>query len=271
MRSWGDAPRLIFNPVGEVPKRNGLYIGMEIETNFRDSWYFDEPSFIDWRSRLPQNLFWIKPDSSIHNGIEITTHPFEPEWGLENFPFELFDELIEEHGAYADHPCCGGHIHMSKDAFTSSHLHKFLKFHRDARTFVQAIGGRDSCGAANWTPGLRSLAIASALKETAISKRQGWSGRGAINLGPPNTIELRYPAGASSGLLIKKNIQWVLTLFDFTKEVEAGDVRLGALSPQVYYTWLKGRKEQYPELMEWIERKATIEEREYIIRKERVS
>ena len=121
IRNWDFKPDLIFNPDLPLDPKQPLYIGMELEVSQKSRQLGRTLIFL---GSLPE-LFYAKQDSSVTNGFEIVTHPMQPKWALENFPFNLFDQAIQENIFHATHASAGTHIHMNKDAFTSSHLWKF--------------------------------------------------------------------------------------------------------------------------------------------------
>lgn len=231
----------------------GFYIGMELEIAFKPDY---QDALRTWMPKLkPHKMFYAKSDSSIHNGFELVTHPFDPEWGLKHIHFETFQELIDNYGALPTHTSCGTHIHMSKDAFSSAHLWKLLQIHHQLPDFCALVGGRPKeTGYATfvnegWTESRKKL------KEIAMSKRNDNVSRTvAVNLQPQTTIELRYPAGNINPEGIKKNIQWALALYEFSGYLDVVDIKDGALqTPGSFLWWLRQEPEKRPELLAHID------------------
>jgi hypothetical protein len=263
---WGDKPPMarIMN-YSYVPEplsfhafdlTTEFFVGLEIESNFHDS--TDRDKMREWLGRatnyISGELLYGKEDSSINNGIEVVTHPMNPDWALENFPFDLFQEGIDNYGLMKTHPSCGTHMHFSKKAFTSSHLWKFLQLHLRLSEFCGIIGGRGT------NAGYGSFADGDRLREKAldIAKTKnlpiGHYGRGAINLAPANTVELRYMRGDSNPKGIRKNLEWAKALYEFTDEISVFQVRKGVLNdPGFLLSWIQDKPVTYPNLINWID------------------
>lgn len=250
--SYSYKPDPEFRPAPN-PNTNELYMGMEIEVATVGAGY---AKINKWINGL-NDLFYVKSDSSVDYGMEVVTHPFTYEWAENYFPYEVFDDLLKIPEVLASHPSAGTHVHLSKRAFSTSHLWKFMLFHLENTKFVGLVGGRgDSAGYGSLTSAdARNLRrnITQAAKEkgtfnlpTAVSRSSG------INLQPENSIELRYFAGDATPVGIQKNQQWVQCVYDFTQEVKAADALKGALGDPGYFLGYL-EDQDYPELQEFIE------------------
>ena len=252
IEDWNYTPAYQFHPPIPTNPEKPLYIGIELEASLG----YMEPDGIPaqaWIGGLDTDVVFVKSDSSVTNGFEAVSHPMEPRWALEHFPFEAFDKLIDL-GAEATHRSTGTHVHMNKESFSSSHLWKLLQVHYRLPVFCTMVGGRTSDDWGSFTKnGMktqrnRALRIAKAKgKEFEHIDRYV-----AVNLRPEHTIELRYMRGGIKPAEIKKNMEWALALYEFTSFITASDVTDGALNdPGFLWGWI--RDNNYPNLQAWIQ------------------
>lgn len=259
VHNWDYRPDLVFHP--SYPETaNHLYIGMEFEVSFDGSRYRDEHHTAYWREHLPEDLIYVKHDSSVSNGYEIVTHPMNPRWALENFPFEAFESLVQHYGANETNESTGTHIHMNKDAFTSAQMWKMIQLHDRLPEFCQLVGGRKSTRWGSFEGDMKVQREAAMEIAKAKGKTSGYYQRYiALNLRPEYTMELRYPRGGIAVSEIKKNMEWAQALYDFTNFVTVEDVRNGVMDDQGYFLWwLQEKRDAYPHLMEWIDKRVPM-------------
>lgn len=239
IKNYSYRPELIFHP--ERPPRSKklepLYIGIEMEMSFWNTeWEYPESAvgtlIGEW-----SDLLYAKEDASITNGFELVTHPMQPQWAMENFPWEVLDTLLKEYSMKEEHDSCGVHIHMNKAAFTTSHLWKFLQLHHRMPDFCKLVGGRGDTHYATFSA-FKSYHTRKDLKMISQNAKKsgvhGYSRYMAINLENRHTIELRYPEGRVTVNAMKKNIEWVQMLFDYTREVSVEQVKKGVLDDPGY-------------------------------------
>jgi len=255
VRGWDFRPDLVFHPIppeGDHP----LYIGMEIEASFLDA-----RKGRTWAGTyLPEfeDLLYAKSDASVNHGFEVVTHPMQPAWALENFPFHIFQKGIEDFGMKLLDQSTGTHIHMNKDAFTPPVLWKFLQIHMKLPEFCGIVGGRGqdaSFGSFQRNSG-NFLGVDRA-RLLEIAKQKGKFDNPeryiAVNLRNEYTIELRYMRGGTAPKEIKKNMQWALALFNFATYLDIKDVKEGALAnPGYLLGYINDREDEWPELVAWI-------------------
>ena len=248
IHNYGFKPAPNFHPSIPTGVRE-LYIGVEIEMEYGRS---SNPSLALLKALDGwwEDLFYAKSDSSISRGVEVVTHPFSPKWASVNFPYDQFQELLDA-GFPANPRSCGQHIHVSKDAFDSAHLWKFIQLHYAIPEFCGIIGGRgtDSSWSTFAKPESRVI------KTVAQTKNSVSSDRGvAVNLNPRDTVELRYPTGTIVPDKLRKNQQWVQAIYDYTDILTVEMVRLGVLkTPGPLVDFIYDRSELYPQLATFIE------------------
>jgi hypothetical protein len=190
-------------------------------------------------------------------------------WGLKEFTWEVFDRLVTEARAYAEHSSAGGHIHMSKDAWDTAALWKLLQLHRYQAHFCGLIGGRgcgnsyasffSDCGGPVHLSGkqLMDTAKAKQWRLTSSYNPRGYGNRYvAVNLNPESTIELRYPQGTIVPSKIRKNIQWAHALWSFCTQTNLKQFKSALNEVQSFVAWVKERGDQYPELVAYMDDKA---------------
>jgi hypothetical protein len=227
---------------------------LEIEISFKQGIDPRGANVLRWLGDdVFNDLVYAKGDSSVHNGIEVVTHPINPMWAMENFPFDHFQTLIDDHGALKTHHSCGTHIHINREAFSKPHYWKFMQVHLQLPEFCGIVGGRGA------SPGYGNLladqqAQREQLMDLTYTKdgSQPGFGRNGVNINPPTTIELRYPRGGTRPTEIRKNVQWVDALYAFTNYISVADVKDGALSNPGYLLWWINQG-QYPDLADWLQ------------------
>lgn len=253
-------PPLYFHP--PLPsEKHELYMGMEIEMELEytvtTNVFLNDLRvlFGDRMRRGDSWFFYVKEDSSIEDGYELVTMPFNPEWGLKNINWEAFQAFLDQ--GYPGFPeSCGQHLHISKASFTSPHLWKYLQLHHRLPSFCSMIGGREEVN--NWGSfDFRFSEERQYVADFAKKKHaDGWGPRryAAVNLLPAETIELRYPTGTIVPSMLRKNIQWVQASYEFTKEISVKQIRNGILDePNGLIGYIFDRQSKYPDLARYVE------------------
>jgi hypothetical protein len=265
-----------------LPK-NGLFMGMELEAVHEDHeghltaalWYLENVQGTKW-----EDFIYMKSDSSVDDGrgVEFVTHPFDPRWGKKSFPVHLTDELMNL-GFKETHNSAGTHLHVSKAAFSQPHLFKFIQIHNYLDDFCGAIGGRGTNAGYGYfwreydklvrknDPTIITNAHkqirknwANDMKEAAKGYNPSYWGRGAVNMAPQDTIELRYPRSGLSQERILGLIEWVECLYNFSGEIKASDITKGVLSNGAGYLigYIQENKNEFPHLWEITQREANL-------------
>ncbi len=256
IKEWNYRPEMIFHPAIPKDPLKPLYIGMELEIQWDN--YYDEAN--EWLNRMVDEygeMLYFKSDSSVDQGFELVTHPLSPEYALENFPFHELQVAIDE-GAEERHHSTGVHIHIDRGALTTAQMWKFLKVHKTQRELCGIVGGRGTkTDYANWdnnfTPVTENM--------FSIARKKGEAFGGAaryvpVNLQNEDTIELRYMEGTINPEEIRKNIQWVQALYDFTDHISVEDVKNGVLdSPGYLLGWIMDQQALYPSLAGYLSKR----------------
>lgn len=194
----------------EAPHK-GLYLGTELEMEVEEG-----DSRYDLSRRLNRPWNFTKDDGSLNYGIELVTHPFTPLW-LSKHETEFKDVLrVAQLGARA-RSSCGMHVHMSRSAMSKLHIYKILKLVYENASFFRTISGRTSFNYCETRPETR---LARKAKGMELRRYQ------AVNLCPPDTIEVRLFAGTLKWERVAANLQLCHALWAYTKEQAIKDVQL---------------------------------------------
>ena len=250
VHSWNFRPAMQFHP---ERVEGQLYIGMELETEYKnaDAMQVNETLNV---ALGEGSLGYLKNDGSLSYGVEIVSMPMTPEFFLANYPFDAIKKVKELGCRSFDANTCGIHLHVSRDAFSDTHLWRFLQFHYRNPTFCQTIAQRPSTTYATWeeNDGERLATISYVKKKNTNPNRYV-----AVNLQNEHTIELRYFKGTLNADAIRKNIQFVWALYDYTRDMSLGDVAAGALSTRAFVGWLHSdeNRARFPQLLDFVDAK----------------
>ena len=258
IRYWDYKPAPIFFP--DVPENplEPLYVGMELEVSRNyDEHHNPELAAMQFLGALPE-FFYAKSDSSVTDGFEIVTHPMQPLWALENFPFDLFQSAIDEGYLLEEHDSAGTHMHMNKDSFVPAHMWKFLQLHFRLPKFCEAVGGRRNSTWAKFA-GRDQERLRRDLMNIAKKKGEpNFDRYVAVNLRNEYTIELRYPKGGINPDEIKKNLEWAHAAYSYTNQLSVGDINEGAIQTADHIIEFINNDSTYDELSEWIEHSGQV-------------
>lgn len=201
---------------------------------------------------FPKKFLYCKTDSSIRNGIEIVSHPFSYEHFKENQELwqKLFEWMFKCRWSGAS-TRCGGHIHLTKRAFTSLHLHKFIEFimNTSHRQFIEILSERRSfnyCGFDVRDMDTKALAK---LKKNLSGKRNS-----AVNLQPSKTVELRFFSGVSTLKQLNKNIEFVDSLYNYTLNCSPRTITVAK-----YAQFLVENAKHYKNIVQFLQNMETFE------------
>jgi hypothetical protein len=254
--------RLVENGYGvttHYPPPGTLFMGFELEVEVVDNIHDAAQQVLD----AGEGLVYLKEDSSIDHGFEIVSHPFTIEWARAEFPRRLFDAVdrVREDGGDV-----GMHVHLSRSAFTRSHMWKFLRFHYDHPDEMVKLAGRTSHSWASFQPYWRHENQQKALvdyaygpggrvrKATDYHYHDWVSGRyEAVNTGNRDTIELRYWSSVSDKRVLMARFEFIHALYRWTKQLSAIEAkkRPEVMSWSAFTSWsMNGVAEDYPRLNE---------------------
>jgi len=100
------------------PDESDLYFGVELETDAYPNQ--SEAAEALYKLSTDEELFYMKEDGSLRNGIEIVTHPCSLEYHQFRFPWQKIVDTVREHeGVSHNGEHCGLHVHFSRGYFGS--------------------------------------------------------------------------------------------------------------------------------------------------------
>lgn len=215
IHNYSFKPRPIFFK-GKNEDNNALFFGLELEVEQKRS-SVDRGTMA---KKIQRDCCYFKSDGSLEYGFEIVTHPMTISYINENKETvfkSMLDELINNKYKSYDSNTCGMHIHLSKKAFGTWQLYRFIKFFIDNKDFITAISQRKQEHLERWA------AIESEPDSSIIYKAKKKNGNSkryvAINLQNDKTIELRVFRGTLNYYSFMKNIEFAYALFNFSRDV----------------------------------------------------
>jgi len=238
-----------------------LFIGMELEMEkamriLNDAWNkFREPN------RFTPSFLYFKTDGSLSpNGIELVTMPSTLETFKERFPWEGLEHLHYLGARSFGYESCGMHFHLSKKSFTAPHMWRFVKFHTKNNELCIQIARRKDSHWASWD----STDIESKLPDVIKGKTNNMNRYVALNFQNRETLELRYFKGNLIKEGILRNMEFIQSIYDFTKNLSSESIRNGDLSNAIhphsrYRGFVRNNQELYPNLHLEIEGKTDEE------------
>lgn len=220
---------------------NKLYFGMELEVEGVDESYHRD----DLARIVIDNCEYIynKHDGSLSsNGFEIVCDPILSTEFNDLYPYAILDTLRSDYGVRSwDTRTCGIHIHMSKAAFTTAHMYKFLKFMYSNQHAVQRFAGRQTHYADFSGQSERAMDLAKGKAHTEHFN--------AVNV-TRNTLEVRVFKGTLNVKRIKSNVEFLNAVYDYTQALTVKDVVEGRLVWNAFTDYVKANSEKYPTLAE---------------------
>jgi len=203
--------------------RGTLFFGIELETECRGGAdRNDIADFLYYKSNLEED-YYLKEDGSLDYGIEIVSHPRTLTSWTEFKEFgELLTQLRERDVRAWNTSSCGLHVHMSRSAFTDSHLMRFAMFFTRNEADVVTFASRVS-----------AFAQFNPLREKLAQKIKGTGNShfDALNLGYPGspTVECRIFKPSLRIERVLGSIQFLAALYDYTENITTHDINAGAL------------------------------------------
>lgn len=240
-------PRPIFFKVSD---KDDVYLGIELEVE-RSSGAI---SIRDMAERIEQDFLYFKRDGSLDDGFEIVTHPMTISYikRHKNLWADILNLLRSNSYRSYDTKTCGMHVHISKNAFTTWHLYRFMKFFVDNSDFVTKISQRKIYNLDRWAaltddPSESHKEYTDDVLMYKAKKKRGNSKRYlAVNLQNDKSVEIRIFRGTLNDSSFFKNIEFVQALYDYTKSISESDMSL-----QSFFNFLRDNNE-YPYLRKFI-------------------
>jgi hypothetical protein len=198
--------------------KDNLYFGIENEVFIDTVNHTKDKVLASIMSLSDHKRFYAKYDGSIGGipygneghgdfGFELVSYPHTFEAMKEYDWSVLFNEntLLDE--------TCGMHIHMTKMAFTTFHLFKFLRFITTKPKFITTIAER------HLNDYSKPLLEQDLAKDSKIKwkEKNDQNRKVAVNLTNKDTVELRFFANVNTVEGLWKNVEFAHALFYFTR------------------------------------------------------
>lgn len=219
-------------------------IGFELETNTDDYRARDDAARFMLEG-LDNNYLIIKEDGSV-SGFEMVTMPADYRAHLELFPWDKLPRLGHDYAmrSWNGSSGCGLHVHISKSAFTASHIWKFVNFHDHNIYPLVKLAGRKSDQWARFGKGTHEDRKAQAMGHMNTDRYV------AVNTNPRHTYELRYFRGSLRPDTVKAAIEFTHALWLYTRDLSVADVRNGALLTfDGFGEFARQHTDEYPHLL----------------------
>lgn len=266
MRDYSYSPELRFwtldgcAPIWDDGARDGtLYLGMELELEKARDGLENFLSNAEESPPDPPDFLWTKSDGSLSaDGIELVTMPSTYQAFRRRFPFDALEGWRKDGARSYAYGSCGLHVHVSRSAFSASHLWRFVKWQLWNAPFCQLVAQREYSSYAQWSESGRiEEGHYLALPDVIKGKDSNRNRYVALNFQNDDTVELRYFKGNITKESILTKLAFVDSLFVWTKELTVLDCASGALrSPNAYLEWLTGQ--DYPELIAFLTKRERI-------------
>ena len=247
IKGYSYKPRPIFFKISDT---DNVFLGIELEVERGDS----STRHDDMAHMIDRDFLYFKTDGSLDNGFEIVTHPMTISYVRKhkNVWAEILNILRSNKYRSYDTKTCGMHIHISKNAFTTWHLYRFMKFFVDNADFVSKISQRKIANLDRWAaltdkPNTSQEEYSKDMLMYKAKKKKGNNNRYlAVNLQNSNSVEVRIFRGTLNDSSFFKNIEFVQALFDYTKSISEADMSL-----KTFLSFIKDNNE-YPYLRKFI-------------------
>ena len=237
-----DATRL---PIVHRSPEGGKFFGIELEFELGQMSRADGVGIV--RNSWLESFCDIKRDGSLHDGLEIATQPMTLEY-FRQLNLDVLEQLRANGARAWDTTTCGVHIHLSRGNFSSdAHMWRFSKFIYGNRTQMRRIVGRDESQYVAWRES-DFARVSDVLKGVRYAATGHYS---AVNLDNVATVEVRVFRSTLREQTLRRYVDFVHALVDYTREISVKQVALGALDFHAFTAWLSST-DQYAALTDSI-------------------
>lgn len=225
VQNYSYKPTATFYGTGGRIMPGSLYLGMEIEVDYKTSEYLDNEIHA---KKLPVQ-WYAKNDGSLTSGFECVSHPGTWEFWRDD-PFAWTKELVKAGYRSYDVDTCGMHIHVSKDWLSQAEQLKLLLFFQTNVATVIRLSRRKGDA---WQ-GYARVDTSSDLRQLVRKVKMHDEGTEseferyeAINLLPTHTLEFRIFRGTLNVRSIKRNLALVVALCHYVKASKRNQLSFG--------------------------------------------
>ena len=257
INNYSYRPMFIYHSINEVGDVHSttraiegeLYMGVELEINKMDDDMVQQ--FIDNCTTAEEVFVYFKEDGSLGpDGVELVTMPATLDAFEAVFPFDALDNARLNGARSFYYSNCGFHIHVSRSAFTPTHMWKFVRFQLMNPGLCQRVAQRQESSYATWYyDENEERDIPQYVKGVKTNGRRYL----AINFQNHATVELRYFKGNILRSAILKNLEFVQSVYNYTKHMTVSEVMNKGLTENKYHCWLDENRDNYPHLVSFLD------------------
>lgn len=224
IKEYSYTPDLQFLTTSKDSDTNKFY-GIELEVERKES-IIKPDQMAETVNAKTRGEFYFKKDGSLDNGFEIVSHPMSIEFIKDKKDMfkNMFDCLVEKGYRSYQTDTCGMHLHISRKAFGTWHLYRFMKFFDDNKDFILEISQRKAKNLNEWAS-LEELEREQILRKIKNKRNQSRRYQ-AINLENDETVEVRIFRGTLNLSSFFKNIEFVESLFNYTKNTPTNEITI---------------------------------------------
>jgi len=217
------------------------YFGIELEVEAREG---DRLELAEMMSTaFDSSVLYLKEDGSLSRGFEIVTHPRSLDSWQQFAPsFGAALSRLGAAGARAwSESSCGLHVHVSRVAFSGpSHVSRFaLLYARNETGFVNVA--RRSSGYASFSSLRGGAGVV-----TKCARSEYASHSDAVNLGWPQTVEVRIWRPSLAVGRVLASVEFVHASMQYTRGLNSRDVVAGALEWDEFARYVRDNAATYP-------------------------
>jgi hypothetical protein len=199
-----------FKPTPIYHGQGVLYYGIENEYDFTyDTYKKSTDALRKWR--VEDDLRYFVHDGSLNWGVEMVFNPMTFDY------FSKLEDVIPPHVENEGDDTAGCHVHMSKDAFTTFHMYKFLNFLTEHQKALAPIFKRE----VGWTSPVNGKMYCEPLPISAKQAARDRNGNRKywwINLKNTATLEIRIFKACKTSNEMREIVQFLDALYYYTKD-----------------------------------------------------
>jgi hypothetical protein len=230
------------------------WYGIEIETDGYTNSSMDAAVQDLRKLDFAEDLYLLKQDASLDNGIEIVTQPLSlPVWSNSKQDLEKILSVVKNNGGSANHLSCGLHVHRSRRDLSEITIAKLITATVKLQSYIIEVAGRNSAQYASYSFGEGfSKATKTKIIYDCIAKKGVKDRQVALNLTNAHTIEFRIFKGTMSPAAILAKIQFCDAFVSWCKQISFPNLVLhhkGALWC-CFIQYVNEQKVEYKELIE---------------------
>jgi len=218
------------------------YYGIELEVECNDH---DVPEDIE------DDYQYLKYDGSLNRGFEVVSHPSTWLW-IKDHAVRWNDILNLRNKGYRSYEpgTCGMHVHISRTAFTTWMLYKWLHFFSSNSAFILFFSSRGSMGTSWCKIDDKGEVMYKAKTQHGTNRYE------AINLNNRNTVEIRIFRGTLNPRKFWANLEFLEALFAWLDPFRPKDI--ADMTVDSFLTYVHLHEAEYPNLFSWLSDKVPV-------------